>query len=280
LWQLSSQGGVVQAGGRSPAPLLALWDPASNGLTDLTPTAPAIFQAGVGVMARSGDYSRVLAAANDATGAVAVLDSGGNLVAGPQALGSGIISFVAANADGSRFAVAFTASGGPQVLLLDSGLNVLGSYPSSGAVGLAFSRDRQMLYVSKPLGNSSAITVLSTTTLTAFCRARTQFSGNSRTGPEFIPPLRRRRRWSRSRIVLPYRPASPPATGIHGGIGIRDAHNGQLRLRIYLPVGIGTLSPASGPASGGTSITLRGSGFQTGTKLRLAGSPRVSRSRT
>lgn len=93
-------------------------------------------------MARSGDYSRVLAAANDATGAVAVFDSGGSLLAGPQALGSGIISFVAANADGSRFAVAFTASGGPQVLLLDSGpLNVLGSYPSSGTVGLAFSRE-------------------------------------------------------------------------------------------------------------------------------------------
>jgi hypothetical protein len=129
-------------------------------------------------------------------------------------------------------------------------------------------------------------------------------------------------------IYLPFldgqAPASPPATGIHGGMDIRDAHNGRLRLRIYLPeafamlntdidglrggflttdengqgllamttsglsviqlanvpVGIGTLSPASGPASGGTSITLRGSGFQTGTKLRLAGSPRVSRSRT
>jgi hypothetical protein len=125
-WKSSSQGGVVPAGGRSPAPLLALWDPASKGLTDLAPTAPAIFQAGVGVMARSADYSRVLAAANDATGAVAVFDSGGNIVAGPQALGSGITSFVAANADGSRFAVAFTAS---------------------GAVGLAFSRDGQMLYV-------------------------------------------------------------------------------------------------------------------------------------
>jgi hypothetical protein len=112
-------------------------------------------------------------------------------------------------------------------------------------------------------------------------------------------------------------PASPPATGIHGGIDIRDAHNGQLRLRIYLPeafamlntdidglhggflttdengqrlfaittsglsviqlanvpLGIGTLSPASGPASGSTSITLRGSGFQTGTKVTIGGKP-------
>jgi hypothetical protein len=30
-------------------------------------------------------------------------------------------------------------------------------------------------------------------------------------------------------------PAAPPATGIQGGIDTRDAHNGQLRLRVYLP---------------------------------------------
>jgi hypothetical protein len=30
-------------------------------------------------------------------------------------------------------------------------------------------------------------------------------------------------------------PSTPPATGIHGGIDIRDAHNGRLRLRVYLP---------------------------------------------
>src|SRR5258708_2151806 len=44
--------------------LLALWDPASNSLTDLTSTAPALFQQGVGVLARSGDHSKVLAASN------------------------------------------------------------------------------------------------------------------------------------------------------------------------------------------------------------------------
>jgi len=35
--------------------LLALWDPASNLLTNLTSTAPALFQQGVGVLARSGN---------------------------------------------------------------------------------------------------------------------------------------------------------------------------------------------------------------------------------
>jgi len=110
-------------------------------------------------------------------------------------------------------------------------------------------------------------------------------------------------------------PAAPPASGIHGGIDIRDAHNGRLRLRVYLPepfamlstdidglhgtfltldengerlfalttsgltvmqlsnvpLGIGTLAPGSGPSAGGTSITLRGSGFQSGTNATLGG---------
>jgi hypothetical protein len=110
-------------------------------------------------------------------------------------------------------------------------------------------------------------------------------------------------------------PAAPPATGIHGGIDIRDAHNGRLRLRIYLPeafamlstdtdglhgafltldengqrlfalttsgltvlqlssvpLGIGTLNPANGPAVGGTTVTISGSGFQSETTATLGG---------
>jgi len=53
--------------------LLALWDPATNSLTDLTSTAPALFQQGVGVLARSGDHSKVLAASNDSSGELALM---------------------------------------------------------------------------------------------------------------------------------------------------------------------------------------------------------------
>jgi len=110
-------------------------------------------------------------------------------------------------------------------------------------------------------------------------------------------------------------PSAPPPEGIHGGVDIRDAHSGRLRLRVYLPepfamlstdpdglhgtfltidengqrlfalttsgvtvlqlssvpLGIGTLAPASGPSAGGTSVTIRGSGFQSGTKATLGG---------
>jgi IPT/TIG domain len=112
-------------------------------------------------------------------------------------------------------------------------------------------------------------------------------------------------------------PAAPPATGIHGGIDIRDAHNGRLRLRVMLPepfamlstdvdglhgnfltsdefgqrlfavtasgltivqlanvpLGFGSVAPASGAAAGGTSVTIRGSGFQSATKVTLGGKP-------
>lgn len=112
-------------------------------------------------------------------------------------------------------------------------------------------------------------------------------------------------------------PAAPPATGIHGGIDIREAHNGRLRLRVMLPepfamlstdvdglhgnfltsdefgqrlfavtasgltivqlanvaLGFGSVAPASGAAAGGTSVTIRGSGFQSATKVTLGGKP-------
>jgi hypothetical protein len=110
-------------------------------------------------------------------------------------------------------------------------------------------------------------------------------------------------------------PAAPPATGIHGGVDIRDAQSGQLRLRVYLPepfamlntdvdglhggfltidengqrlfalttngltivqlanvpLGIGTLTPSSGSAAGGSIVNVRGSGFQSGITATLGG---------
>jgi hypothetical protein len=38
-----------------------------------------------------------------------------------------------------------------------------------------------------------------------------------------------------------------------------------------VPLGIGTLTPAAGPAAGGTTITVRGSGFQSGATATLGG---------
>ena len=145
--------------------LLALWDPASNTATDLTSRAPAVFQNGLGVMARSGDRTLLLAAANDASGEAVVLDGNGNLVGGPQALGAGNIISVAANSNGSRFAAVINPAGGQQVTLFDGSLNSLGSYSTTNAAGIAFSRDGQTLYVAEVFGNGRVITALSTSGL-------------------------------------------------------------------------------------------------------------------
>jgi IPT/TIG domain len=140
--------------------LLALWDPASNSLTDLTSTAPALFQQGVGVLARSGDHSKVLAAANDSSGELALFDSAGHIVAGPLTLGTGLSRILAANSDGSRFASIFSASGGTQLLLLDASLKQVAAYTPASAHGVTFSRDGKYLYLSESDSGASFVTVL------------------------------------------------------------------------------------------------------------------------
>jgi hypothetical protein len=140
--------------------LLALWDPASNSLTDLTPTAPAVFQQGVGVLARSGDSSKVLAAANDSSGELALFDSGGNVVAGPVTMGTGAIPWAAANNDGSRFAVVFVAGSNTQVLLLNASLQQVSAYLAGNVSGATFSRDSKQLDVAEASTGASFISVL------------------------------------------------------------------------------------------------------------------------
>jgi IPT/TIG domain len=140
--------------------LLALWNPNANVLTDLTSTAPALFQQGVGVLARSGDHSRVIAAANDSSGEIAIYNATGSVVAGPLALGAGTIPSVAANPDATRFAVVLTISGTPKLVLLDGSLKQAGVYLPATAHGVVFSRDGNLLYVSESSAGASFITVL------------------------------------------------------------------------------------------------------------------------
>jgi len=140
--------------------LLALWDPGSNHLTNLTSAAPQLFQSGVGSMSRTGDHTKVLVAANDASGQVALFDSNGNLIVGPQRLGNGTISFVAGNIDGSRLAVALNANGNSQLFLLDGSLQQAAAPASINVQGLTFSRDGNFLYVSDATTAVPVITIL------------------------------------------------------------------------------------------------------------------------
>lgn len=144
----------------STADLLALWDPVVNMLTNLTSAAPALFQNGVGAMARTGDHTKLLVAANDSSGEIGVFDANGNVVTAPHTLGAGIISLVAANLDGSSFAVVFTLNGNTQILLLDAALNQVAMRATTSAHGMTFSRDGKFLYASENASMPPVITVL------------------------------------------------------------------------------------------------------------------------
>lgn len=140
--------------------LLALWDLASNALTNLTSTAPSVFQNGLGPMARARDHSKAIVAANDSSGNLAVFAPNGGLISGPKSLGAGTIGWVAANPDGTRFAAVFSPGGATQVLLLDGSLNQIASRASAGNRGLTFSRDGNSIFVSESSSGPAVVTVL------------------------------------------------------------------------------------------------------------------------
>lgn len=230
--------------------LLALWNPSSNSLTDLTPAAPAVFQQGLGVLARSGDHSKVLAAANDSSGELAIFDSNGNVVAGPVTLGTGTIRWAAANNDGSRFAMLFAGAGNPEVFLLNGLLQQISVYVAGSVNGVAFSRDATKLYVAETSNSASFITVL---------------DGQSGQLIGRVPDI--------------------PMQGISSAI--EEADETQLLFALSnrgisfadasAPSAISTTAPvvasapsvmpSEGPITGGTSVTLSGQNFASPTQL-------------
>ena len=255
LEALALAGGKIALRLRQPVAsesLLALWDPASNITADLTPHAPAVFQNGLGVMVRSGDGTRLLAAANDSSGEAVVLDGGGNVVSGPQILGSGNVTSLAANTSGSRFAAVINSGGTQQIVLFDSTLNSLGSYSTASAAGIVFSRDGQTLYVSEAFGNGRVITALSASGLQKLGQASDLAVQGIPTAIEEMDDSQLA--WGRG----------------NRGIGVIDV---SLPTALPLPApvfaGAPAVLPAEGPNAGGTSLTISGSNFPAGAQIRF-----------
>lgn len=145
----------------APESLLALCDPTVGSLTNLTSAAPQVFQSGLGVMAKSSDGTRVVVAAADASGEVALFDGNGSLVAGPITVGGGAISYAAANGAGTRFALLFSSSGGPEVILLDGSLNQISTYSPINPSSVLFLQDGSALAVSEQFGTGRVVSLLS-----------------------------------------------------------------------------------------------------------------------
>ena len=229
----------------APQSLLALWDPISNMVANLTSAAPALFQNGLGPMAHTGDRTKLLVAANDASGQLAVLDSSGNVLAGPVSLGAGTIPAIAANTDGSRFAAGFVSGGNSQLLLLDGSLHQVASPASLAATSLVFSRDNNFLYAGASSGVAPAISIFSAANLGV---------------PGQIPNI----------FIQGIGASIEEADETHllfatsnRGVAFLDASQpGVLRSVAPAFAAAPVLQPSEGPAVGGTSVFIAGQNFE------------------
>ena len=224
--------------------LLALWAPSSNTLTNLTSTAPQLFQNGLGAIARTGDQTKVLVAANDSSGGLAVYNVNGSVLAGPQALGSGTIPLVAANPDGSRYAAVFVSNGSTQVLLLDGSLNPVGTYAASAINAMVFSRDGLSLYLSENAAAPPVITVLDGHSLNTIGQVSDLWLAGRRTEIEDVD-------------------ATHLLFGIaNRGLAFVDAATpGSLTAAVPVFAAPPAAQPSEGPNAGGTSTVLSGQNF-------------------
>jgi hypothetical protein len=232
--------------------LLALWDPSSNTATDLTSRAPAVFQSGLGAMVRSGDRTRLLAAANDSSGEAVVLDGNGNVAGGPQVLGSGNIIGLAVNTNGSRFAALINSAGVEQVVIFDGSLNSLASYLATNSAGIVFSRDGQTLYVSEALGNGRVVTVLTAGNLQKLGQVSDPAAQGIPTAIEEIDDSQLA--WGRG----------------NRGLGVIDVSSpGVLSLPAPAFANAPAVAPAEGPNAGGTAVSISGSNFSSSAQIRF-----------
>src|SRR5277367_6135850 len=230
--------------------LLALWAPSSNALTNLTSTEPQLFQNGLGAMARTGDQTKVLVAASDASGGLVVYDGNDNVLTGPQGIGSGTIPLVAANPDGTRYAAVLVSNGVSQVVLLDGSLNPAGTYATSFVNGMVFSRDGQFLYVSENAASPPVITARDGHTLNFLGQIPDLWIAGRRTEIEDVDS---------TYLIF----------GIaNRGLAFLDAAS-PVSLASIAPVfaSAPTAQPSEGPNAGGTSTVLTGQNFAATTQI-------------
>lgn len=225
--------------------LLALCNPTSNLLANLTATEPQLFQNGLGAMARTGDQTKLLVAANDSSGQLAVYDSNGNVIAGPHGLGTGTIPLVAANPDGSRLAIVFVSNGATQLLLLDGFLNQVASYSAGAVNGLVFSRDGEFLYVSENVSSPPVITALDGHFLNVVGQVPDLWLAGKRSEIEDLDS---------TKLLF--------AVANRGLAFIDAAAPASLRPVVPTFASAPTAQPSEGPNTGGTATALIGQNFE------------------
>jgi hypothetical protein len=232
--------------------MLMLWNPTTAALTNLSSVVPN----GLGPMARTADHSKVLVAAGDTSGQVTLLDSNGNVIAGPVTAAAGTIAFAAANPNGTAFAVAVTAASSTQVVLLDAQLNLVARQSTAALSGLTFSRDGTSLFASRNAATFPAIETLNAQTL--------QFVGD-------VPDL------SVQGVQSEIEEADE--TGLLFGVANRGVSFIDASKPGTLPASVPSLAfppaaqPSVGAAGGGTAVALSGQNFESSAVVVFGGQP-------
>jgi WD40 repeat protein len=245
--------------GASAEALLALWDPSTNAPIDLTLSEPQLFQNGLGAIARSGDGSRVLVGASDSSGELALFDSNGKVVAGPRGVGAGAIPMLAANANGTAFAVSQVSNGSAQLYLLDASLNPVAGPLATTTTSLVFSLDGTMLYVAQPAALSPVINIFDARSLALLGQVpdvALQVVGSQIEDVDSTQLL----------FALGNR-----------GIAFVDAGN-PLSLQGAAPAfaAAPAITPSEGPTGGGTALSLNGANFTGVSQVRIGGQSATS----
>jgi DNA-binding beta-propeller fold protein YncE len=232
--------------------LAALWDPLSSSFTNLTSLAPALFQNGFGVVARSANQRRFLVCANDSSATAATFDSNGNLLSGPQSLGTGTIISAAANSDGSQLAILLASNNATQLLLLNSGLSIVGTYNATSSLGVLFSPDGQTLYVAEAFGGGRVITALTAATMQPIGQAPDLSIQGVGSSLEDIDT---------NNFLY--------AVANRGITRIDVAQTFALSPNAPLLANAPALQPSEGVNVGGTTVTLNGSNFSASAQVRF-----------
>lgn len=124
--------------------ILAQWNPTTNTFTNRSPFGP-----GIGSVARSLDYSKVLVASDNSSGTIVLYDAATDSFPRTTQFSFSFVQFLAANLNGTQFAAwVFLPGTSSQLVLLDGNLNTLTTLNVGQIGGIVYSRDGKFLYYS------------------------------------------------------------------------------------------------------------------------------------
>jgi hypothetical protein len=225
--------------------ILLQWNPATGQFIERTPT-PTYGQ--VARIARSGDYSKVIIAPDSEGVGLALYNAAADSFSVVAPIpGGGFAGEVAANPDGSRFAMVL----GDEYVILDQNLNPIFTSAQVFPAGVIFSLDGTSMYGSSTAAGTGLVTVQAVrmsdlTMLGQVSSLGPESAGNS----NFIGPL-----------FLAIDETGLLVEGGELGVGFIDVSQPASSLATSALFGDPAFNPQQSAVNTATSVTISGGGF-------------------